>query len=212
MKVSNWSDVAPLREALASLAGTADAPVDAKRIFDALHGDLGVEERRAVVDELVLNANAAEAWRLACELAPPPAAAISRKPGAWRWLSIAAAVLLAASLGWQFVKPFSVSNEPPYRGVAERAIASSLPLDAVLPRAQPVLRWSPVEGARYRVRVLTPDLEVLEEIDGLRSAEHSVGPDVLRQLPPGGRILWQVQARVPGDAVIESATFSVQVE
>ena len=44
-----------------------------ERVFDALHGNLSAEERRAVVDELVLNADAAEAWRLARELAPDPA-------------------------------------------------------------------------------------------------------------------------------------------
>jgi len=59
------ADVARLRAALASVRGDGQSPVDAERIFDALHGRLTVEERQAVVEELLSNPDAAEAWRLA---------------------------------------------------------------------------------------------------------------------------------------------------
>ena len=78
MSASDPGDVARLREALASLAGKDGkdgSSADAGRIFDALHGNLSVDERRAIVDELVRDAGAAEAWGLARELAPESAAA-----------------------------------------------------------------------------------------------------------------------------------------
>jgi hypothetical protein len=87
-----------------------------------------------------------------------------------------------------------------------------LPPGAVLPRAQPVLRWTPVEGARYRVRVLTSDLDLLEEVEDLAAPEYRVSPDAVRRIPSGGRLLWQVEARVPGTAAVTSPTFSIQVE
>ena len=200
-------DMARLRQAWASRPGDRDGAPDAARIFDALHGNLSVEERRAIVDELVLDAGAAEAWRLARELAPQPAAA-----AAWRWMSIAAAAVLVVGLSWQFVDPWDALDEPVYRSVQQQAIASALPPEAVLPRAHPVLRWTGMEGARYRVRVLTSDLALLEETGELTSPEHTLGAEVLRRVPPGGRILWQVEGQVPGSAVIVSPTFSAQLE
>ena len=58
-------DVARLRTAFESVKGDGQERVDAERIFDALHGTLDPEDRRAVVDELVSN--------------PDP-----RKSGGWR--------------------------------------------------------------------------------------------------------------------------------
>jgi hypothetical protein len=207
-------DVAHLRAALATLAGTEDRPVDAKRIFDALHGQVGADERRAVVDELVLNASAAEAWRLARDLAPErPAGAVAGNRGPWWWMSMAAAVLLlVVGGGWRFLNPWELSDHAAYRSVNERTIASPLPQGADLPRSQPILRWSAVEGARYRVRVLTSDLDVLEETGELSSPEYRLSADVLRRIPTGSRILWQVQARVPGGVVVDSPTFIVRMK
>jgi hypothetical protein len=200
-------DVARLREAWALRAAEPGRASDPERIFDALHGNLSAEERRAVVDEIVLDADAAEAWRLARELAPQPAAA-----AAWRWMSMAAAALLVVALGWQVVDRSGPLEEPAYRSVEERGIVSALPPETVLPRAQPVLRWIGVDGARYRVRVLTPELELLDETGELIGQAHTLSADVLRRIPAGGRILWQVEGRLPEGAVIVSPTFSVRVE
>ncbi len=209
MSTGEPEDVARLRAALASLRGGADAPVDAGRIFDAVHGRLSVEERQAVVEELLANPDAAEAWRLARELAPETAAEAA--PGReWsKWLAIAAVVVLAVGAGWRFL---GTSPEPVYRGSETRAISSSLPPDAVLPRTQPVLRWMGVEGGRYRVRVLTPELELLEESQESTAVEHTVSAASLSRVPPGGQIFWQVEARVPEGGAIVSPTFSTRIE
>jgi hypothetical protein len=217
VSASDPGDVARLREALASLAGTDGGKdggsADAGRIFDALHGNLEVEERRAIVDELVTDPDAAEAWRLARELAPEPrAASTAGRLEPWKWLSMAAALVLVVGLGWRLFSPGKPEDLPVYRSGDERAIASTLPVGAPLPRAQPVLRWTPVPGARYRVRVLTPELQVLVERGELTTPEYTLSPDVLRRIEPGAAILWQVEGRVPGSAVVTSPTFSVRLE
>ena len=213
MSAPEPADVARLRAALATLRDDAGAPVDAGRIFDALHGDLTAEERRAVVDELVANPDAAEAWRLAQELAPPASGASAVRPerSAWRWWSAAAAAVLVVGLAWQFVDRRSV--EPPvYRSTEQRAIASLLPSDQPLSRNSPVLRWTGIDGARYRVTVLTPSLDVIEEANNLSAPEYTLSADALARLSSGAQLLWQVEARLSGEGTIVSPTFSVRVE
>jgi hypothetical protein len=216
VSASDPGDFARLREALASLAGTdarKDRPVDVGRIFDAVHGNLDAEERRAIVDELVTDADAAEAWRLAKELTPEAVApSIAQRLETWKWLSMAAAFLLAVGLGWRLFGPPTPGTPPAYRGGEQRAIASALPAGVPLSRTQPVLRWTPVEGARYQVRVLTPELQVLVETGELTTPEYRLADEVLRRVAPGGRILWQVEGRIPGNGVITSPTFSVRLE
>jgi hypothetical protein len=203
------ADVARLREALASVRGDGQSPVDAERIFDAVHGRLSVEERQAIVEELLSNPDAAETWRLARELAVESPARVAPLRSSVRWLAAAAVVLLAAGAAWRYAAPVS---EPVYRGSESRAVVSALPAEAVLPRTQPVLRWTGIEGARYRVRVLTPELELLEESAESPALEHTVAPAALQRVPAGGRILWQVEARVPDGGTVVSPTFSARID
>lgn len=219
MSAQNPTDLSRLREAFASLQGEGTGePVDAERIFDALHGNVSAEERHAVVDQLLTNPAAAEAWRLARQMRPDTAVEgalghashESRRPAGWRWLSVAAAAVLAAGIGWQLTQSRE-AEEPTFRGVESRAIASALPQGAELSRAQPVLRWSGMDGARFRVRVLTADLQMLEESVETSAREHTLSAETLARIPPAGQIFWQVEARIPGEVVIASPTFSNRV-
>ena len=75
MSAEEPKDVARLREAFASLADEdASGAVDTQHIFGALHGDMTPEERQSVVEQLLTNSAAAEAWRLAAPPASIPAA------------------------------------------------------------------------------------------------------------------------------------------
>ena len=205
-------DVARLRAALESVEGDGQEPVDAERIFDALHGRLDPEDRRAIVDELVSNPDAAEVWRLAREMDPEPSAQRSELARNWRWLAVAAGVVLTLGIGWQLRGPARDTTEPVYRGVESRSITSALPPEATLPRARPVLRWNGVPGARYRVRVLTSDLEVLEVSAESDVVEYRLSDETMRRIAAGSYILWQVEGRIPGDTVIVSPTFRVRVD
>lgn len=214
------ADVARLREALAALdRHTTDDPADSERIFDAVHGSLPGEERHALVERLLVDPDAARAWRLARELMPDaaldetPADPIAEEPSRpmWKSLAVAAAVLLAVGVvGWQWLQS-RAPNEPVYRGVEERTITSALAPDAELSRTEPTLRWSAIPDARYRVRVLTPDLQLLEESPEIATPQYTVSPQALARVPPGDRVLWQVDARVPGEAILTSPTFSNRV-
>ena len=215
MSAMDPDETTRLREAFASVSGGKPdgGTADAGRIFDAVHGEMSVEERRAIVEELALDADAAEAWRLARELAPEPVPArVAPRQDAWKWLSIAAAMVLAAGLGWRLIGPGGPTAVPGYRGGEQRAIASALPQGVPLSRARPTLQWTPLEGARYRVRVLTPELAVLVESGELTTPAYTLSEDVLRRVTPGAVILWQVEARTADNAVVASPTFSVALE
>jgi len=138
-----------------------------------------------------------------------PREALSKSTHPTRWMSIAAAVLLAIGLGWQLMP--SRGAAPAYRSVESRAIASRLDRGADLPRATPVLRWTGVDGARYRVRVLTSDLQVLDESAEVAATEYTISTETLGRIPPGGEIFWQIEARIPGEVVITSPTFNNRV-
>jgi len=212
-------DIARLRAAFASIEGdgTSDR-IDAERIFDALHGDMSSAERHAVIEQLIDNPAAAAAWRLAREMAPDaaPPHALDRAPeerrqsAQWKWLSIAAAAVLVVGLGWQLMLPQG-AEAPVYRSVESRAITSVLEPGAELPRARPVLRWTGIDGARYRIRVLTADLQLLEESPQTSALEYTLTEEALARIPPGTQILWQVEAQIPGEVIITSPTFSVRV-
>jgi hypothetical protein len=209
MSAPDPPDVDRLRAALARLGDDEAWPeADSERLFSALHGDVSPEERRDIVDELIRNPRAAAAWRIARELAPEEG---DRSRSAWRqwaWLPIAATLVLLAGAAWQFA-PWR-AEVPVYRSAEPRAIAPVLPADGRLSRTDPVLRWTAIEGARYRVRVLTSSLEPLAEAE-LDVPEYRLSLDVVRGIPPGGSILWQVDARVRGSSGVTSPTFSTQV-
>jgi hypothetical protein len=217
VSASEPPDVERLRAALASLPEDARTPADAERIFTALHGEMSQEEREAIIEELVTNPDAAHVWRLAMELTPEPApdehvVAPQKKYGWAVWLPVAASVLLAIGIGWQLFNPWRVTVTPVYRTIDQRSIRSEVPEGVPLSRANPVLRWSAVEGARYRVRVLTSGLEPVEEAEDLTVPEYRLSPTALARVPSGGQLLWQVEARVPGSPGVASPTFSARLE
>ena len=217
MSAPESPDVERLRAAFASLRDEKGSPADAERIFTALHGEMNAEEREAIVEELATNADAAEVWRLAMELTPEPALERPATPDQqgldWRtWLPIAAALFLMVGVGWQFVGQWNETEPPAYRTIDQRSIRSELPPDVPLSRSNPVLRWSAIEGARYRLRVLTPALEPVEEAEDLTVPEYRVSEAALERFPPGAQLLWQVEARVPGSPSVASPTFTLRLE
>ena len=209
------ADVERLRAALAAANGEPASPVDPARIFDALHAGLSDQERQALVDEMAGDPEALEAWRLAMELAPdstPAVSAVSPKPAStWKWLGIAAGLLLSVGLAWQLAAPWRQAEAPAYRSTDPRSIASLLPEGEPLSREEPVLRWTAIDNARYRVRVFTADLQPLAEAADLSTPTYRLPADLVNRLPGAAVVLWQVEADVPGAATIVSPTFTARL-
>jgi hypothetical protein len=76
-----------------------------------------------------------------------------------------------------------------------------------------VLRWSPVPGAEsYDVRISTEDLRRLVlTAQSLKTASYAIPESALAGLPPGSKLLWQVDAVFPDGSRRSSATFGVEV-
>lgn len=216
MNAPEPADVERLRAALAAANGEPASPVDPARIFDALHADLSDQERQALVDEMAGDPEALEAWRLAMELAPdsaPSVAAVSPQPvSTWKWLGIAAGLLLSVGLAWQLVAPWRQAEAPAYRSTDPRSIASLLPEGEPLSREEPVLRWTAIDSARYRVRVFTADLQPLAEAADLSTSTYRLSADLVNRLPGNAVVLWQVEADAPGAATIVSPTFTARLQ
>src|SRR5436853_381237 len=71
-----------------------------------------------------------------------------------------------------------------------------------------VLRWSPLAGAvAYDVQVSTEDLRAVVAAKGQTATEYRVPESALAGLPPGARLLWQVDAVRPDGTHENSPTF-----
>ena len=191
---------------------------DLDRIWRALDGTLGAEERRELIDRLTTDPALAEAWRVADELHAAGGVGVNagttpRQPVTrWRrgWLA-AAAVLLAAVSGvfvFQRVRP----ADETFRSVDGYSVESLIGADVTLPRNEFRLRWTAgPPDTRYQVRVTTEDLQVLTVAADLPAAEYMVPVESLATLASGNRVLWQVDARLPGGVRMSSATFTTRV-
>ena len=219
----DW-DEARLREAFRALSesdAVGEGDVDTVKVWQAVAGELGPEERREVIERVALEPGYAEAWRLATELfeasggarqnhpspmAGSPARRVSplRSPYSWA----AAAVILVGFLG-VIVSRGLAPPEPVYRGAVINPLQGT---DERLPRDDFRLRWEAPEGARFDIRVTTEDLEILAAATDLSSPEYLVPAERLQGLARGARVLFQVDARLPDGSVVRSETFIAEVE
>jgi hypothetical protein len=191
-----------------------DADLD--RIWGAVAGELPPAARREVVDEVARNPSWAVAWRIAHELAQGAAESAAPRPAPpRRWgplitsLALAAGLLLAVGLGF-LLRPSPPG--PKYRDRATAAIESRTPGDVIAARDGCRLRWAGPAGAVYELRMTSEDLSQVRTASGLGSPEYRVPRDLLSALPPGSRLLWQVESRLPGGGRLASATFVATFE
>jgi hypothetical protein len=98
--------------------------------------------------------------------------------------------------------------DAPFRGGDAPVIRSLSDDGEALPREDFRLRWSPgPEGSRYDVRVTTESLEVVADAQRLAEPSFLVPESALVKLPAGGRVLWRVEALLPGGERVASPTF-----
>jgi hypothetical protein len=217
-----------LRAAFAS--GSAAAPVGAcpepERLWAAVRGELPPAEMREVLDHVAACPACAEDWRLAAELAGRDAgvrpvadladfAARRRTRPLWTALAAAAAVsFLAVGLYFQQARDAGLRPPAEYRG-GEGVAVRALDAQKALSRGAARLRWQldpPAPGARYDVRVTTEELAPIAEASGLAEPELVVPAESLAALPSGARLLWRVEAVLPGGERVASKTFTVRLE
>lgn len=167
-------------------------------LWDLASGTLDAERARAVALHVAGCRACREAAALAREVIPPRSSSIRT---AW-WTAAAAAAAVVAFGAW-FLRPTPTPVAPAFRLDAAPTIES---LGAP---GEPVLRWTPIEGATYEVTLARRDLTVLEVRSGLTVPELAVSPGIL---PPGEPLLWQVVARTADGRTIRSRTFRVARE
>lgn len=207
-----------LRSLLTVRAASRGACPSAETLAAAAAGQLPDPERGSVIEHLGRCRDCAEEVKLlgpleawAQEVAarvesprPRPAAARS----AWtRWPLWAAAAVMVLGLPVLMWAPGNRGPEP-LRAPPGPAILSLLPDATPVPRSRCLLRWSDVGGgARYSVSVLSKDLRPLASAERLERPEHLVSPDALKAVPPGGEIVWSVEARWPDGRRLGSRAF-----
>jgi hypothetical protein len=183
-------------------------------LWSAVRGELPAGHLGEVLDHIAACAACAEDWRLAAELirqeeraAMVPGKVLQGRFGAWRPLAAAAALaagLLIAVGVYRVDRP----QEPAYREARHAGIRSLLAAGQALPRQAAVLRWSPLAGAvAYDVQVSTEDLRAVVAAKGQTATEYRVPESALAGLPPGARLLWQVDAVRPDGTHENSPTF-----
>lgn len=188
-------------------------------LWSAVRGELPAQQMGEVLDHVAACAACAEDWRLAAEInrqeeraAAVPGKVIPGRFGQWRPLAAAAALaagLLIAVGVYRTQQPVQPSA---YRGVPHAGISSVLPQGQALPREAAVLRWSPSAGAvSYDVQVSTEDLRTVATAKGQTGTEYRIPPSALAGLPPGARLLWQVDAVRPDGTHETSPTFVTAV-
>ncbi len=236
----NPEDSEALRRAFSAMAEDGDLDtVDDERIWRAVRGELSREERHAVIEETARNPAMAESWRIAKALsdelgdlvtadqrlgAEEDAEVSARQTATPSWvatrpwvrrhqwsLGFAVAAMLALSIGLS-QSPWMPGSVSQYRQATQDEVVSLLAEGERLPRQDFTLRWSAIEDARYRLRLLTPQLQVLLDVDDLGTNEYRVAAQQLSAIPSGSRLLWQIDAHLPDGRRLTSATFFAEMQ
>ncbi|MBP7149725.1 MAG: zf-HC2 domain-containing protein [Acidobacteria bacterium] len=203
----------------AAPAGECPAP---EAIFDAVHGGLPPEERRAVVEHVTGCAACAADWQLAAspgeDTAGAPRGAVrgpwsALLPLARFALPVAAVVAIAFGLYVAYRVRQPVAPVAELRADEHATIRTLLDPARALPRGRALLRWTAAgENARYSIEVATEDLRPVTSAHGLEATEYLVPAEALAAVPPGGTIAWKVEARLPDGRRVSSTGFLNRVE
>jgi hypothetical protein len=209
-----------LRQAYRALGDTSPGTCsdhDLERIWRAVAGELPAAERRELVDRMATDPACAEAWRVADELwrasqvEGATGAAHHVRPWTRSWLATAAVLMLGVTIG--LVSWLNRPHGDEFRDPGGYVIESLVPSETPLSRDAFRLRWSPApQGSHYQVRVTTEDLRVLATAEDLIVPELVVERDRLAGLPPGTRVLWQVDVALPSGERVSSHTFVARVQ
>jgi hypothetical protein len=223
-------ELARWRQAFTAPAEDSPAPdcPSPETIWSAVRGELPPQALREVVDHTARCAACAEDWRLAVEVNKqaeeqeeavpgrlPANVVVGRFGGLRTWRSVAAAAALAAGLlvAVGIYREAVVPGQPTYRAPQQATVSSLLAAGQALPREAAVLRWTPLAGATsYDVSVSTEDLRQVASAHGQTAAAYQLPKEALAGLPPGAKLLWQVDAVFPDGHHVTSPTFTTPLQ
>jgi hypothetical protein len=159
----------------------------------------------------------AAAWQVARDLAidsaEQPAPVHVRSAAGWRWMAVAAAILVGLAVGVPMFMEMQESTAPVFRTAEGDWLQPTFDVNEPLARDRCMLRWaSGPEGTTYHVRITSETLDLLAQGKWLQSAEFLVPASALEDLPDGARIFWQVSARLPDGRKVDSTTFISTIE
>ena len=205
-----------LRAAFQGLGDEATVEgVDTELVWRAVSGELPPDQRLEVVERVARDPSWALAWRAAHELRSDLPASPSR-PGlrlVWsrgvQYGALAAALIAAIAGGLLLQQP---APTPGYRDEAPGRIESLVSEQQTLPRQQCVLRWTGPPGATYEVRATSEDLARVHAATGLAEREYRVPEEFLAAFPPGAKLLWRVEGRLPDGTILAGPTFVARLE
>jgi hypothetical protein len=196
-----------------------------EKIWEALSGSLEESQLHAIVKHLSTCPHCAELWRLAHAMGAMPDEGAQvirlgqRSSPRFRYLALAAGVVILIGLGmtfwwWHLDRTTGPARTAPaYRTDSAPAFKSLVPEDQPISRRSCRLSWTPgPQGTRYNVRVTTTDLIQIDLAEGLSYPEYWVPVGVLEELSPGTRLMWQVQAILPGGQRALSKTYFLTLE
>ncbi len=220
-----------LRAMFLSAADTAQ-PTDHVRpeqLWEAASGAGPTQRRRELLDAVRQDPALAAEWRLALavqdevglrqadpELEEDNATVV--RPRRWRRVAAAVATGVALAAGALLVFQPPPGDEPgvtsPMRDGADGlAIGSAMGHGQQLDRHDPTLAWTDLgPGVRYSVTVTDGDLQEVASIAELEEPRWTLPDQALQELPPGSRLLWRVDAVLPGGRRLSSPTFAIRVD
>jgi hypothetical protein len=193
-------ELARWRTAFTTAPRRGEARVDPGRIWSAVHGELPPEETAALAAEMAGDPGLAAEWSLAVKARDALAqVADDERRGprrrVWAGAALASFAAAAAALLWWRPAP----DGPAVYRDGDRQTWGHSPAE-VTSLGEPVLRWTATDGARrYRVRLMTAALEVVEERETSEPA---------LELPAAARerlapmFAWQVEAFAADGAML----------
>jgi hypothetical protein len=125
------------------------------------------------------------------------------------WSAAGLSAVLAAVIA---LRAPNVSDEPAALRVAGAATEAIIALPTACTRARCQLAWRALPGHEFRLRVLSEDLEILQDVDLADASSFEVPSADLARVQSGDGLLWQVTAQDPAGRVVRSITYRQELE
>jgi len=127
------------------------------------------------------------------------------------WVGVAAAAVIVVGLGGAVLFQTVIDKPGPpsvFRSGETLEIRSLVSESEMLRRDACLLSWSSAgEGASYDLEVTLETLESILIERSLGANEYLIPPEALSQIPPSGKIVWRIEARLPDGRTITSSAF-----